>query len=274
VTGLPVAKRQDYFTSMRDTQALFPLGVEIIGHRGCAQDAPENTLASVHLAWEQGADAVEIDVFQTRDGQIVAHHDETTRKTAGLNRRVADQTLAELKRLDVGRWKHERYAGERIPTLAEVIATIPEGRRLFVEVKCGDEGVAELVRVFRESGKSPELLAVISFSASVMTTVKKLAPEYQAYWVVEVLRWPRLTWTVSLDALVSRAVELGVDGVDLGYSPPLDRGYVDRLHSAGLQVYIWTCNVLDSATGLRAAGVDGLTTDRPGGLRGELMAQV
>lgn len=248
----------------------FPLGVEIIGHRGCAQDAPENTLASVHLAWEQGADAVEIDVFRTKDGHIVAHHDETTGKTAGVDRPVAEQTLAELKALDVGRWKHERFAGERIPTLAEVIATIPRGKRLFVEVKCGAEAIPELSRVVRSSGVEEAQVAVISFSPEVISASKRQMPGLKAYWVQEVYRKDPPAWPMSLDSLVRRACELGADGVDLGYSPPLDRSFVRRLNEAGLEIHIWTCNALASAVNLRAAGVNGLTTDRPGELRREL----
>jgi len=99
--------------------------VEIIAHRGASHDAPENTLAAVNLAWQQNADAVEIDVHLSRDGQIVVIHDENTRKTAGLNKNVSEQTLAELRRLDVGRWKGRQWAGEKIPVLAEVLGALP-----------------------------------------------------------------------------------------------------------------------------------------------------
>ena len=80
----------------------------IIAHRGASKDAPENTLAAIRLGWEQGADAGECDVHQSRDGHIVVIHDSTLRKTARVNRRVESLTLAELKELEVGRWKHPR----------------------------------------------------------------------------------------------------------------------------------------------------------------------
>ena len=70
--------------------------VEIIAHRGASYDAPENTLESVRLGWEQKADAVEVDVF-LKDGEVVLHHDATTKKIAGVDRKVADQTFAELR---------------------------------------------------------------------------------------------------------------------------------------------------------------------------------
>jgi glycerophosphoryl diester phosphodiesterase len=129
--------------------------VEIIGHRGASHDAPENTLASIRLAWKQNADASETDVHLTKDGQIVVIHDFNTRRVGGRNRKVVDQTLAELKQLDVGRWKGEQWAGERIPTLAEYLAAIPDGKRLLIEIKCGPEIVPRLVQVIREARSDP-----------------------------------------------------------------------------------------------------------------------
>ena len=106
--------------------------VEIIAHRGASHDAPENTLESVRLGWEQGADAVEVDVYLSKDGHIVVHHDDTTKKLAGVDRKVVAQTLAELQRLDVGAWKGAKWKGVRIPRLDDVLASIPEGRRMSV----------------------------------------------------------------------------------------------------------------------------------------------
>ena len=79
----------------------FVRAVEIIGHRGASRDAPENTLASVNLAWKRNADAVEIDVYLSKDGHIVVVHDETTKRYGGPDRKIADQTLADLKKLEL-----------------------------------------------------------------------------------------------------------------------------------------------------------------------------
>ena len=89
--------------------------VEIIAHRGASYDAPENTLESVRLGWEQKADAVEVDVFLSKDGEVVLHHDATTKKIAGVDRKLADQTFAELRQLDVGVWKGPRWKGGAHP---------------------------------------------------------------------------------------------------------------------------------------------------------------
>ena len=103
--------------------------VEIIAHRGASYDAPENTLVSVNLGWAQGADAVEVDVYLSKDGHIVVHHDSDTKKPAGVDRKVEDQTLAELRQLDVGAWKGAKWKGVSMPELKCVLESIQEGRR-------------------------------------------------------------------------------------------------------------------------------------------------
>ena len=107
----------------------------VIAHRGFSGAAPENTLAAVRAAIEVGADMVEIDVTLTSDGHIVVIHDETLDRTTTGSGRVSDFTLTELQRLDAGGWFAPRFAGERIPTLDQVLDEI-EGRILLnVEIK-------------------------------------------------------------------------------------------------------------------------------------------
>jgi glycerophosphoryl diester phosphodiesterase len=120
--------------------------VEIIAHRGASYDAPENTLTAVQLGWQQQADGVEIDIKLSKDGHIVAFHDHGTARTTGANHTLAELTLAELRDLDAGSWKNARFAGERIPALEEILAIIPPGKRLFIEIKAGPDIVPELKR--------------------------------------------------------------------------------------------------------------------------------
>ena len=103
-----------------------------VAHRGGAGLAPENTLAAVHRALAGGADVVEIDVHRTRDGELVVLHDADVRRTTDAatalpgreSYAVADLTLADVRRLDAGSWKDARFAGERVPTLAEVVDVV------------------------------------------------------------------------------------------------------------------------------------------------------
>src|SRR3954468_21594878 len=111
--------------------------MEIIAHRGASWEAPENTLSAVKLAWEQGADAVEVDVQLSRDKRVVVIHDDDTRKIAGLKKKVAEQTWEDLQKLDVGRWKAARWTGERLADLDQVLATVPAGKPCFLAAECG-----------------------------------------------------------------------------------------------------------------------------------------
>ena len=179
--------------------------MDIIAHRGASHEAPENTLAAVRLAWAQGADAVEVDVHQSRDGHVMVIHDAHTRRTAGAGKRVASRTLEELRALEVGRWKHRRWAGEKIPTLAEVIDTIPKGKRLFVEIKCGSECLPRFVETVKRSGRKPSQVVPIGFDLTTMKLVKWALPEWEVAWVQGFRRnWrdtlskkARSAWTAS-----------------------------------------------------------------------------
>ena len=248
-------------------------GVEIIAHRGASYDAPENTLASVNLAWRQGADAVEIDVFLSKDGRVVVTHDKTTKRLAGVDRPVVNQTLAELRQLDVGRWKGDHFSGERMPLLSEVLATIPQGKRLFIEIKCGPEIVPELKRELVAAGRPPAQTAVISFSLETVAAVKRELPELACFWIVE-LKPDKQTGRLMPEAadLIDRARAAGLDGLDVGKAPPIGRAFVVAVKQAELELYVWTVNDPQVARRLRDLGVDGLTTDRPGWLRQQLDA--
>ena len=242
--------------------------VEIIAHRGASEDAPENTLAAIELAWAQGADAVEVDARLSRDGRIVLMHDSTTQRTGGRDAKVANQTLAELRTLDVGRRHSAEWAGERVPTLAEALATVPEGRRLFIDLKVGREVVPELVRVLDASRFPPAQIAVIGSSLRTLEAVKRALPAVAAYWIQTVRRHPETgQWLPSLESRIRRAREAGIDGLDFQMAEAIDRAYVAQARQAGLAVFVWNVNTADEARRGYCARVDGITTDRPGWLR-------
>lgn len=245
--------------------------VEIIAHRGASHDAPENTLAAFRLGWDQGADAVELDVHLSKDGQIVVLHDKDTKRTAGVDRPVVAQTLDELRKLDVGRWKGTQFAGERLPTLAEALATVPTGKRLFIEVKCGPEVVPELKRVLAAAKLKPEQTPVISFSADVVAGVKKELPELKAYWIVSITpNKKKKTPPPTLDELIDKATAIRADGLDLSADPQITADYVKKANAAKLPVYVWTVDDPAMAKRMIDAGVVGVTTNRPGWLREQL----
>jgi glycerophosphoryl diester phosphodiesterase len=241
--------------------------LEIIAHRGASWDSPENTVAAVLLAWQQGADAVEADFRLTGDGQIVATHDDSTLRIAGVDFRVHERSLVELRDLDFGRWKGARFEREPIPTLAELLATVPAGKRFYIEIKCGAEIAEPLVATIRDSGIPEEQIVLICFSAAVLTAIRRLIPEPPTYLVAEFLRDPNTgVWYPDAEAIVAEAAHAKLTGVDL-MAARVDRELVQQVREAQLDLCVWTVDSPDEAQRLIELGVRRITTNRPGWLR-------
>jgi glycerophosphoryl diester phosphodiesterase len=270
-TFLPLVKIVHLVSAL--VLALAPIpspAVEIIAHRGASYDAPENTLAALRLGYEQQADTDELDIHVSRDGQIVVIHDGDTKRTAGVEKLVEDQTLEELRQLDAGSFKDPRFAGEKIPTLAEALAIIPEGRRLFIEIKCGATVLPELERVLAASGRKPEQLVLISFKYDVLATAKKRLPQYLAYWIVGYGKDKKTGEHPKLEELLPRMKAANLDGLNLNAKFPIDEAFVKAAQEGGRKLYIWTVDDAAVARRLVQAGVDGIATNRPAWLREQL----
>ncbi len=272
--GLGLAAGVTSFTSRVAAQgnAADPEGeMEIVAHRGASYDLPENTLAAFKLAWDQGADAIELDILMSKDGRIVVIHDTDTKRLAGVDRKVSDQTSIELRKLDVGRRKDENSTRHQIPFLHEVLATIPDGKRALIEIKCGKEVIPELIRELKAAGKAPEQTALIGFSADVMEAAKKTFPDLDAYWIVNIKPDPKSgKKPLSVDELIATAKRIKVNGLDLSACDTIDKRFVAKVHTANLGLAVWTVNDPAVAAAMRDAGVDSLTTDRPGWVREQL----
>lgn len=248
----------------------------IIAHRGASGHAPENTLAAFRLAWKQGADGIEGDFHLTRDGRIICLHDADTRRTApdGPPMTVRSSTFDELRTQDVGVWRGEAFRGERIPTLAEVMAVVPSGKRFFLEVKCGPEIVEPLLDALENGPLGKDQVTVISFNDTVITQFKSVAPEWRASWLVDIEpnaggapQPPSISLIEALGRLPAEAVGLQAD-------ESLDARYFAALKAAGFERHVWTLNSPGAARRFVAFGVDSLTTDVPGALREALVTGV
>lgn len=233
----------------------------VIAHRGASSDAPENTLAAFRLAWEQKADAVEMDLRLTRDGCIAVIHDEDLLRVAGLAHKVSELDAAELKSFDVGRWKGERWSGERVPLLDEALAAVPGAGGVLLELKGGSEMLPELKRCIVQSGLDPSRVCIIAFDRTLLVESKKLLAGVKHAWVID------RTSPCSFDEMIEQGSSSGLDALDLEAPWPLDQTRVDGAHRAGLKIYVWTVDDTEMARQLAAAGVDGITTNTPARIR-------
>lgn len=236
--------------------------VEIIGHRGAAYLAPENTLASVLKAVELGADAVEVDIYLSKDNRIVVIHDATTNRTTNQNMVVAETTYAELSKLDAGSYKSPEYRGEKIPLLEDVLSHLPDNINIYIEVK---ESVRIIPYLKLLLDKHPRKLQfrIIAFDIETISEAKKQMASIPCYYLKSSLR------ESQYDSFVDELIKRGLDGADLNHSTITPR-LVKKLKQAGLPCLAWTVNTEEEARSLIKMGVVGITTDKPGLLKNSL----
>jgi glycerophosphoryl diester phosphodiesterase len=241
-----------------------------IAHRGESRDAPENTLASVNLAWERGVPAVEIDVRVSLDGLPVVIHNATTGHMAGTDWRVSRRTHKELKTLDFGRRRGKAWKGERMPKLDQILDTIPTGGRLFIEIKAGPEAIQPIRKALAGSRVRSEQIALIAFKRNLLSTAAQIMPDCEASWIVDLRRHQSKPTATEAERLANLVRSSGLNGLDLGMDASCDFEIIRLLQEHGLPVYCWTVNDLPLARRLIAAGIDGITSDRAAWLMGRL----
>lgn len=249
------------------------LGQMIVGHRGASHDAPENTLAAFNLAWEQDADAIEGDFYLTADSQIVCIHDTDTLRTAGIKKIVAQSTLAELKELDAGIWRDSRFKGERIPTFAEVMESIPAGKTFVIELKTDPGIVPVLEKELKRLKPDPASLLIIAFNADTIAACKKTFPEIKAHWLTSFKRANGLgPWVPRASQIIETVKRTNADGVGLkGERAVIDHSFIDRLASGGVNdFHVWTIDSPADAQYFQQLGASGITTNRPAFIRQSL----
>ena len=210
---------------------------------------PENTLAAFRRAWELGVEAVELDVHVSKDGEVVVIHDATTKRIMGVDRAVADQTLAELRLLDAGN-------RERIPTLAEALATIPSGRTLFVEIKTAPSTAAAIGRVI---GNRKDV-ALQAFDPDALAALHA-ATGAPAFWTVDPPTQNDEPLPYKLE-VIEEAKRRGFAGIAL-FHGSVTPSFVAVAREAGLLVDVWTINEAGLLAEWLARDVRWVETDRP-----------
>jgi len=255
----------------------------VIAHRGASAQAPENTLPAFQLAWAQGADGIEADFQLTKDGHIVCFHDKDTTRLAGRQLTVADATLEELRQFDVGNiqpqavedalrfWSGDKFKGTRMPTIAEVFATVPVGKKIFIEIKCGSEIIDPLLRELGSSGLTHDQVVVICFDSALLKSLKARDPKWQTAWLCSFSKRPNGKPRNAPAKVFKTLKEINALALMSG-GGDVDKNLLDTIRAAGIEHYVWTINDPKLAAAYRVQGADAIITDVPAEMRAALLA--
>jgi len=237
-----------------------------VAHRGASADAPENTLAAFRLAWDEGADGIEGDFMLTADGQIVCFHDPDTRRLAGERLVVKKTPLERLRQLDIGKWKGERWAGERIATLSEVLETVPAGKYVVIELKDGPEIVAPFGKVLAAADVASSSILVISLVDETIAECRRRLPELKCHWLSGYKRDEVGNWRPTAEEVIESVKRLEAAGFgSMSLPEHFDAAFVAQLRAAGIdEFHVWTVDDPEVARFYERLGAWGITTNQPG----------
>ena len=248
-------------------------GQLIIGHRGASHDAPENTIASYKLAIEQGADGFEGDYWLGADGHILDLHDKDTKRVAGKKLSITKAPFDELRALDIGSWnkknKKANRPGERIPTLEEVLAIVPTGKKVFLELKSGPEVVKPMAKVIAASHVSREQIVLIGFDANAIAECKKQMPDLKALWLCGFNNKKTARRRQPSAEVAATLKRIHADGLDAEAVPAyFNAAFINCLRKKGCREFsVWTVDDPKVAKFYADLGAWSITTNRPGWLR-------
>ena len=224
--------------------------MEISAHRGASVEYPENTMLAFQGAVAAGADWIELDVQQTRDGMIVVSHDAGLKRTAGIKKYIYDMDYEELETIDVGSHLNKKFSDARIPSLAEVLIFADENNvKLNIELKPNghetelEESVVDLINTYYRK----DACIVSSLQYAALRRVKEYDPEIRTLYTIP-LAGGKIE---SLEYADAFSVEAGMVSSRL----------VRRIHNSGKEVYAWTVNTEDSIYDMLELGVDNIITD-------------
>jgi glycerophosphoryl diester phosphodiesterase len=228
-----------------------------VAHRGFSWIAPENTLAAFQKAIDLGVEMAECDVHLSADRVPVVIHDESLRRTAGVDMMVKDLAAADLAKLDAGRWKDPKFAGERIPTLRQALELVRGRLRFVIEIKAAgmEQAVIDDLRAARVD---PIDVVIFAFDRDVVAAIARIEPQLPTVWLIDDPPGGAAgRRTLAREALRARVSAVGLHKDDV------DAPFLRSAHECGLGVFTWTVNEPDEMSRLAALGADGIISDRP-----------
>ena len=240
-----------------------------ISHRGESVDAPENTVPAFALSNLRNVHGMECDIHLTADKKLVTCHDSDTIRTCGESRIIEETSFAELQKLDASNGK-PHYANTRIPLFSETLKHLGADRLYFVEIKANDpEVITAMVEELDKAGVPKEQVVMISFAADIVCIYKERYPDRKALWLTGFTVNPDGTWYPTADDVICKLRELKADGVDInGNLSFINAAYVEKVKAAGYEFAVWTIDDERAARRLIDAGVDAITSNCAGYLRG------
>ena len=213
----------------------------IIAHRGVSFTLPENSIPAFEASWQFDVDGIEGDFHLTKDGEIVCIHDDDTQRVCKTKEIIHQSTLQDLKKLELYH-EGDSSLNIKIPTLAEVIKTVPEGKKIFIEIKCDSE-------------MSSDDIVIISFHSEVIKELKALNPVFKAFFLYSCEDGR------DIDGLIDEAININANGISTDNES--SKLFVDKVIDAGLEYHSWTIDDADVAIKLIEWGASSITTNDP-----------
>ncbi|MBE3584148.1 MAG: DUF1080 domain-containing protein [Limnochordaceae bacterium] len=232
----------------------------VVAHRGASKEAPENTLAAFLRGIELNADLLECDVYLSADGVPVILHDSTVNRTTNGSGSITSLTLEQIKQFDAGSWKGAQFAGERIPTLEELLELAKEKAQVLIEIKqAGQATMAATVAAIRKTGMTNNVV-IQSFNPESVKQASQLAPDIPR---ALLMNDPGIRDAAVAGAfIVKQVLESGANAVSIQYSTVTPE-LVRYLHSRGIAVFVWTVDDRYNLQRMITAGVDAIITNDP-----------
>ncbi|KOO47657.1 glycerophosphodiester phosphodiesterase [Priestia koreensis] len=249
---------------------LSPKRIVTIAHRGASGYAPEHTMSSYQLAYKMKADYIELDLQMTKDGQLIAMHDETLDRTTNGSGAVKDHTLREIKQLDAGSWFNEtyhnqakmEYKGLKVPTLDEILETFGKHANYYIETKSPntypgmEEKLIETLKKHHLIGPHAKRGQVMiqSFSKDSLLKIRDLDPKLPTIQLLNAKSMQSIT-DATLTEIRSYAVGIGPD------FKSLKGKNVQDIRQHDLLLHPYTVNDKAEMTRLLTLGITGAFTN-------------